>query len=66
MKIQPAQMRWLYRTITGKSPLQFRFEFALWTRKMIRVLLREQIAQFKKALSGDSLMLIYQGKQNSR
>jgi transposase len=42
MKIQPAQMRWLYRTITGKSPLQFRFEFALWTREIIRVLLREQ------------------------
>jgi len=42
MKIQGAQMRWLYRTVTGKSPLQFRFEFALWTREMIRVLLREQ------------------------
>jgi transposase len=41
-KIQPAQMRWLYRTITGKTPLQFRFEFALWTREIIRVLLREQ------------------------
>ena len=35
-------MRWLYQTVTGKSPLQFRFEFALWTREMIRVLLREQ------------------------
>ena len=42
MKIQAAQMRWLYRTVTGKSPLQFRFEFALWTREMIRVVLREQ------------------------
>jgi transposase len=42
MKIQPAQMRWLYRTVTGKNPLQFRFEFALWTREMIRTLLREQ------------------------
>ena len=42
MKMQAAQMRWLYRTVTGKSPLQFRFEFALWTREMIRVLLREQ------------------------
>jgi transposase len=42
MKINPAQMRWLYRTITGKSPLQFRFEFALWTREMIRMLLWEQ------------------------
>lgn len=42
LKVQAAQMRWLYRTITGKSPLQFRFEFALWTREIIRVLLREQ------------------------
>ena len=42
MKIQAVQMRWLYRTVTGKSPLQFRFEFALWTREMIRILLREQ------------------------
>jgi len=33
MKIKAAQMRWLYRTVTGKSPLQFRFEFALWTRR---------------------------------
>ncbi|MGC9292307.1 MAG: helix-turn-helix domain-containing protein, partial [Acidobacteriaceae bacterium] len=24
LKIKAAQMRWLYRTITGKSPLQFR------------------------------------------
>jgi transposase len=42
MKINAPQMRWLYRTVRGKSPLQFRFEFALWTREMIRVLLREQ------------------------
>src|SRR6266436_9745870 len=27
MKIKAAQMRWLYRTVTGKSPLQLRFEF---------------------------------------
>jgi len=33
MKIKAAQMGWLYRTVTGKSPLQFRFEFALWTRR---------------------------------
>src|ERR1039457_6328333 len=42
LKVQPTQMRWLYQTVTGKSPLQFRFEFALWTREMIRVLLRER------------------------
>jgi transposase len=44
MKIQPAQMKWLYETVTGKSPLQFRFEFALWTREMIRMLLREEFS----------------------
>src|SRR2546426_9964523 len=42
LKIRPAQMRWLYQTVVGKSPLQVRFEFALWTREMIRLLLREQ------------------------
>jgi len=41
-KVRPAQMRWLYQTVVGKSPLQFRFEFALWTREMIRIVLREQ------------------------
>jgi transposase len=42
MKISAAQMKWLYQTIAGKSPLQFRFEFALWTRDMIRLLLHEE------------------------
>lgn len=42
MKITGAQMQWLYRTVTGKNPLQFRFELALWTRWMIRILLRER------------------------
>src|SRR6202051_3444419 len=49
-KIRPAQMKWVYQTVTGKSPLQFRFEFALWTREMIRVLVREQF-QLKLSLA---------------
>lgn len=44
LKISAAQMKWLYQTITGKNPLQFRFEFALWTREMIRMLLREEFS----------------------
>jgi hypothetical protein len=49
MKINATQMRWLYRTVTGKSPLQFRFEFALWTREMIRALLREQFELLRRS-----------------
>lgn len=41
-KITGAQMQWLYSTVVGKSPLQFRFEFALWTREMLRILLHER------------------------
>jgi len=44
MKISGAQMKWLYETVTGKNPLQFRFEFALWSRAMIRTLLREKFS----------------------
>ena len=41
-KISGAQRRWLYRTVVGKKPLQFRLEFALWTRWMIQALWRER------------------------
>lgn len=42
VKISGSQMKWLYRTVTEDNPLQYRFEFALWTRDMIQVLLRKQ------------------------
>jgi transposase len=42
IKINAQQMKWLYAAITQNNPLQYRFEFALWTRDMIQVLLREQ------------------------
>ena len=38
----------LYRTITLSDPQQFKFEFALWTRAMVRSLIRER---FNVALS---------------
>jgi len=56
MKIRPIQMRWLYQTVTGKSPLQYRFEFALWTREMIRILLREEF-QLKLSLASVGRLL---------
>lgn len=41
-KISASQLEWLYKTVVGSNPLQHRFEFALWTRQMIRILLWEE------------------------
>jgi transposase len=41
-KVSAECLRWLYRTIVGGNPLQYRFEFALWTRQIIQTLLKQE------------------------
>lgn len=41
-KLNGKQLRQLYRIITSNNPLQLGFEFALWTRAMIREVIRDR------------------------
>lgn len=42
--LQAGQIRWIYKAVTQKDPRQFQFPFALWTRHIIRALLKEKFA----------------------
>jgi transposase len=41
-KVSASVLRWLYRAITLGSPLQYQFEFCLWTLAIIRQMLRRE------------------------
>jgi len=41
-RLSGPQIRWVYKTVVGKNPTQFRFEFALWTRDIVGQLIAER------------------------
>jgi transposase len=51
-KLSGEQMRRLYALIAGTDPRQLEFEFALWTRELVRALIRRE---FKVSLSAVSV-----------
>lgn len=51
-KLSGAQMRTLYTMIVGADPGQYEFDFALWTRDMVRTLIRRE---FRVSLSAVSV-----------
>jgi transposase len=59
-KLTGNQMRWIYKTVTGKNPLQLDFPFALWTRGMISQLISRKFG-VKLSLSSVGRLLAQLG-----
>jgi transposase len=42
MKADAKAVEWISKTVSAPNPLQLKLEFALWTREIVRELIRER------------------------
>lgn len=55
-KLTGAQMRRVYTLVTGSDPRQLQFEFSLWTRDLVRQLIRREFGVALSAVSVGRLL----------
>jgi transposase len=55
-KLDEKKLKWIYRTVAQKNPMQFKFEFGLWTREMVAVLINEKFGIKLSAISVGRLL----------
>jgi transposase len=51
-----AKLRWIFKTVTTKNPLQLKFPFALWTREMVKELIERKYGIKLSVISAGRLL----------
>lgn len=56
LMLSGAKLRWIFKTVTTKNPLQLKFPFALWTREMVKELIERKYGTKLSVISAGRLL----------